>query len=325
MIKKAAKYNLEKNRCDYARKFVNLQPENLRDMSDLAIQKVINNLYAHHMEIEKQNHELRKNQLEMEKSRLISENKIKKLKNELEQRVLERTLKLEDANKELEAFSYSVSHDLCAPLRHMTGFAELLYTGSNVHLDDKGRHYLTVIIKSAQRMSALIDNLLHFSKSGRGELNKEIIDLNVIIEEVIKELSEEINNRTIKWEIQKLPAAYVDRNTIRLVWLNLLSNALKYTRLQKEAFIEIGTESSIKNENVFYVKDNGIGFDMKYIDKLFGVFQRLHSREEYEGTGIGLANVRRIIHRHHGRTWANGEVDQGAVFYFSIPKLKRKI
>ena len=319
------KYNLQKTRCDFAEKFISLKPENLPDMSDSAIQKVINDLYAHHVEVEKQNQKLRKTQLELEKSRLISEKNIRELNDELEQRVLERTLKLEEANKELEAFSYSVSHDLCAPLRHMTGFAELLYTGSNVHLDDKGRHYLTVIIKSAQRLSALIDNLLHFSKSGRGELNKEFIDLNVIIEEVIKELSEEINGRTIKWEIQKLPIPYVDRNTIKLVWLNLLSNALKYTRLRKDAFIEIGTESSQKNENVFYVKDNGIGFDMKYIDKLFGVFQRLHSREDFEGTGIGLANVRRIIHRHNGRTWAHGKVGKGAVFYFSIPKLKRVI
>ena len=223
------------------------------------------------------------------------------------------------ANKELEAFSYSVSHDLRAPLRHINGYVDLLLSRFYDTLPDKARHYLDNIADSARQMGTLIDDLLQFSRTGRLELRQTNLDMNVIVQEVIGPIKQENRERTIEWRIASLPIVYGDHAMLRIVWTNLLSNALKFTRTKEKTIIEINVFD--ENEaSVFSVCDNGVGFDMQYAQKLFGVFQRLHSIDEFEGTGIGLANVHRIILRHEGHTWANAEPDKGATFYFSIPK-----
>lgn len=239
----------------------------------------------------------------------------------LEQRVNERTSQLEDANKELEAFSYSVSHDLRAPLRHISGFSEMLAKDTQEQLSDKGRHYLEVINDAAHKMVLLIDDLLEFSRTSRMEINKSTFKMNKVLDEAYQLIIPVTENRNIAWEIADMPTVVADYNLIRLVWVNLLDNALKYTRKKDNVLIQIDCEL-VNHEAVFSIKDNGVGFDMKYAEKLFGVFQRLHSTSEFEGTGIGLANVRRIILRHGGRTWAESELDKGAKFYFTLPKRK---
>ncbi|MEI9895991.1 MAG: ATP-binding protein [Chthoniobacter sp.] len=225
---------------------------------------------------------------------------------------------LRAANSELEAFSYSVSHDLRAPLRHIDGFADLLNNYAGASLDDRGRRYLKTISDSAKRMGALIDDLLVFSRIGRAEMRRTNVDLNVLVEEVIQELRIEVGGRNVVWERQKLPIVEGDPALLRQVLVNLLANAVKYTRPRDPAKIEIGYVK-IGNEDAFYVRDNGVGFEMAYVGKLFGVFQRLHRAEEFEGTGIGLANVQRIIVRHGGRVWAEGKLGEGATFYFTLP------
>jgi len=233
--------------------------------------------------------------------------------------LLERTAQLEAANKELESFSYSVSHDLRAPLRHITGFAILLQKKASSVLDEANLQYLNTISESAKQMGNLIDDLLAFSRIGRSEVKKSRVNLGFLVKDILNDLQEETKGRDITWKVGELPEVYCDGSMLRLVFVNLISNAAKFTRPRAKAEIEIACIGG-KGEFIFFVRDNGVGFDPKYKDKLFGVFQRLHRQDEFEGTGIGLANVQRLIHRHGGRTWADGKIDNGATFYFSLPK-----
>ncbi|HXE42971.1 MAG TPA: ATP-binding protein, partial [Candidatus Baltobacteraceae bacterium] len=243
---------------------------------------------------------------------------IKRFNAELEERVRKRTAQLEAANAELEAFSYSVSHDLRAPLRHIVGYVDILQTETEDKLDDDARTHLQTIADAAKQMGNLIDALLEFSRMGRTELRKQPVNLGQLVESAQRALRPEIQERQIEWKIGPLPDIEGDSVMLNQVIVNLISNALKYTRPRKKAVIEIGAKQS-DHKIIFFIRDNGVGFDMAYSDKLFGVFQRLHPVREFEGTGIGLANVRRIVHRHGGRVWAEGALDEGATFYFSIP------
>jgi len=240
---------------------------------------------------------------------------ILKLNNELAKRARE----LETSNTELESFAYSVSHDLRAPLRHVVGFSELLQKQAASSLDEKSRRYLQTILDSAKRMGNLIDDLLAFSRIGRTETRKTLVSLDQLVKEAVAEIGQDARGRDINWTIDPLPACHGDRSMLKLVMVNLVSNAVKFTNMRARAEIEIGCLDR-ENEVEVFVRDNGAGFDMQYVDKLFGVFQRLHLPEQFEGTGIGLATVRRIIHRHGGEVRAEGNVDQGATFYFSLPK-----
>jgi len=239
----------------------------------------------------------------------------------LNQELEKRSTALEASNKELEAFAYSVSHDLRAPLRHMVGFAELLQKNAAAQLDQKSQRYMGIILDSAKRMGTLIDDLLAFSRIGRVETQKAPVNLDHLVKEALGEVQPETKGRDIVWKIDKLPDCYGDRSMLRLVLINLLSNAIKFTRPRPKAEIEVGCANGNSNEVVVFVRDNGAGFDMKYVDKLFGVFQRLHHVDAFEGTGIGLATVQRVIHRHGGKVRAEGALDQGATFYFSVPKI----
>lgn len=225
------------------------------------------------------------------------------------------------ANQELEAFSYSVSHDLRAPLRNITGFLELLERRSAGLLDAESARYITVVIGEARRMGMLIDDLLTFSRIGRSEMNLQEVSIEALVEEVRHEMANDVTDRTLHWTINPLPRVQGDRTLLRQVIANLLGNAVKFTRRRPVAVIEIGVGATRPGDTflTFYVRDNGAGFNPKYLDKLFGVFQRLHNARDFEGTGIGLANVKRIITRHGGRVWAEGAVDKGAVFYFTLP------
>jgi signal transduction histidine kinase len=224
------------------------------------------------------------------------------------------------ANKELEAFAYSVSHDLRAPLRHLVGYSELLLKHAPNSLDDKSQRYIQTILESGKRMGNLIDDLLTFSRIGRTESRTTEVDLQQLVNEVVSEIVQQRKGQDISWKIGALPVCYGDRSLLKLVVGNLLSNAAKFSSAQHPAEIEIGSVDGNTNMTEIFVRDNGVGFDMQYVNKLFGVFQRLHRADEFEGTGIGLATVQRIVHRHAGMVRAEGAVDQGATFYFSLPK-----
>ena len=250
-----------------------------------------------------------------------TEEQILQLNADLEQRVRERTEELSLANQELESFTYSVAHDLRAPLRHVDAFARILHEECEAVLPEDARHYLDTIRQSAAKMSQLVDDLLNLARIGRQELNRQPTPLSRLVEEVVADLKAETAGRAVQWQIQPLPAIECDSGLMKQVFANLLSNAVKYTRPRSPAVIEIGCRKG-KGDPALFVRDNGVGFNMKYADKLFGVFQRLHRAEEFEGTGVGLATVQRIIRKHGGSIWAEAAVDQGATFYFTVAGLE---
>jgi len=253
-------------------------------------------------------------------SRDITERKRSELAIQQLNRDLEKQAeKLQVANKELEAFSYSVSHDLRAPLRAIDGYTRILVEDYESKFDAEGKRICDVISAEARRMGQLIDDLLAFSRLGRKEMYSSNVDMKALVVSVLNELVKDDDRERIDFKIARLHSMSADASLMRQVWVNLLSNALKFTSKKEQATIEVGSKSN-KEEIIYFVRDTGAGFDMEYANKLFGVFQRLHSESEFEGTGVGLAIVQRIIHRHEGRVWAEGQVDQGATFYFALPR-----
>lgn len=253
--------------------------------------------------------------------RIHAEEEIRNLNAQLEERVMQRTAELAATNKELEAFTYSVSHDLRAPLRHIDAYAQMLQEEMPETTQDI-KNYVQRIRSGVQNMGKLVDDLLNLSRAGRQEISQETCDLNAIIDEVLSDLKSETANRNIEWRIAKLPTARCDPGLMKQVFTNLISNSIKYTRPREKAVIEIGIEKT-DDQPAIFIRDNGVGFNMKYAHKLFGAFQRLHRTEEFEGTGVGLATVQRIIQLHQGKIWADAELDKGATFYFTLKGLNK--
>lgn len=276
------------------------------------IQKAIFNIFDD-LHVEKRTLEETRNQL------LRSSQEVLESHRHLEQRVQERTAELAASNKELGAFAYSVSHDLRAPLRHLDGFLTLLRQRSYDTLDDSSRHYIDAVLTASKRMGTLIDDLLQFSRLGRASMRKEVVMLNDIVTALKMELQHEIQGRKVLWNVGSLPPVTADRGMMHQVFQNLLANALKFTRTRQQAEIIITGALDEAGNVIVSVADNGVGFDMAYYDKLFQVFQRLHGENEFEGTGIGLANVRKIVERHDGRVWARSTLGTGTTFYVSLP------
>lgn len=270
-----------------------------------------------HEELQRANSELLQLTMELEERVARRTEEIRRLNLELERRVAERTAELVATNKELEAFTYSVSHDLRAPLRHMDGFSKLLIEESSAQLSEDARRYLDRIREGALRMGTLIDDMLNLARLGRKELAAQLTALSSLVTEVLADLKPETEGRQVEWKVGSLPFVECDPPLMKQVFANLLSNALKFTRPRPQAVIEVGTQAQDGRSTIF-VRDNGVGFSMKYADKLFGVFQRLHRQEDFEGTGVGLATVQRIIQKHGGRVWAEAELNQGATFYFML-------
>jgi signal transduction histidine kinase len=253
----------------------------------------------------------------------VFEQQTRKLQEEFESRVLQRTAQLEVANKELESFSSSVAHDLRAPLRHIAGFAEILLEDYAASLNPQAREYLVRIQQGIRRMGLMADELLNLAQVGRRPLHLQTVDLTAVARKVIARLKPKWAGRSVEWRIGELPAARCDAAMVRQVFQNLISNAIKYSRLKPHAVIEIG-QTTCEEQPAIFVRDNGVGFNMKYAGKLFGVFQRLHTNEVFEGTGIGLATVQRIVQKHRGRVWAEAQPEQGATFYFTLKGLGNK-
>ena len=249
-----------------------------------------------------------------------AEDAVNRLNEDLDRRATE----LEAANKELEAFSYSVSHDLRAPLRAIDGFSRILMEEYAPQLAPEAQRYLKLVRDNTRQMGNLVDDLLAFSRLSRQPLRKQSVKTTALIHQALDELRADVNGRQVEFKVTEMPECQADPNLLKQVWINLLSNALKYTRKREVARIEIGWKKE-NDEQVFFVKDNGVGFDIQYVHKLFGIFQRLHRSEDYEGTGVGLAIVQRIVHRHGGRAWAEGHVDDGATFYFSLPFIEPEV
>jgi PAS domain S-box-containing protein len=246
-------------------------------------------------------------------ARKRAQEEIKKLNSGLE----DRNAELAAANKELEAFTYSVAHDLRAPLRHIQGFSKILMEEAGPQISPSAQEYLYDIVGGTQQMGRMVDDLLSLAQVGRKELNLQVTGLGSLVQEVLRDLAPEINDRDIQWQIGELPFVDCDPGLMKQVFFNLLSNAVKYSRPRRPAVIEVGRTTE-RDQTAIFIRDNGVGFSMKYADKLFGVFQRLHRREDFEGTGVGLATVQRIIHKHGGHIWAEAELDKGATFYFSL-------
>jgi len=251
--------------------------------------------------------------------RQTAEEEIRALNADLEARVQTRTAELERSNQELEAFSYSVSHDLRAPLRAIDGFGRILSEEYQTRLDAEGQRVLAVITSETRRMGHLVDDLLSFSRIGRQKTEPSVVDMTALAESVFQEHAARATGRNLQLALAPLQAARGDRAMLRVALGNLVANAIKFTTPKDPAVIEIGSRRD-PDQTVYWVRDNGVGFDMRYSAKLFGMFQRLHSSEEFEGTGVGLALVHRIVQRHDGRAWAESEPGKGATFYFSLPK-----